>query len=76
MNADSYNTWEDEENRTNSQKDRSSVEGEVEEILKERLNGGYIEVLVVWKGYVEPTWEPLSYMSSLPAYSAYVRNKV
>ena len=47
MNADSYNTWEDEENRTNSQRDRSNVEGEVEEILKDRLNNEFLEVLVV-----------------------------
>lgn len=76
INADSYNTREDEGNWSSSQVVKDYEYGEVQEILKEKLVNGFLEMLVVWRGYVNPTWEPLPFVSNIFAYREYVKNKV
>ena len=43
-------------------------EWEVERILRERVRGRQRQVLVKWKGYFTPTWEPVAALVDTEAY--------
>ena len=43
-------------------------EWEVERILRERVRGRQRQVLVKWKGYLTPTWEPAAALVDTEAY--------
>ena len=43
-------------------------EWEVERILRERVRGRQRQVLVKWKGYLTPTWEPAAALVDMEAY--------
>ena len=43
-------------------------EWEVERILKKRVKGRQRQVLVKWKGYLTPTWEPAAALIDTEAY--------
>ena len=49
----------------------SGEEWEVEDVLKRRKRGRGIQVLVKWKGYVKPTWEPLTELKDTVAYGRF-----
>ena len=40
----------------------------MENVLKRRKRGRGIQVLVKWKGYVKPTWEPLTELKDTIVY--------
>ena len=43
-------------------------EWEVERILKKRVRGRQCQVLVKWKGYLTPTWEPAAALVNMEVY--------
>ena len=43
-------------------------EWEVERILRERVKGRQRQVLIKWKGYLTPTWEPAAALVDTEAY--------
>ena len=43
-------------------------EWEVERILRKRVKGRQRQVLVKWKGYLTPTWEPAAALVDTEAY--------
>ena len=43
-------------------------EWEVERILRERIKGRQRQVLMKWKGYLTPTWEPAAALVNTEAY--------
>ena len=46
---------------------------EVEEILEEKMEDGFLMVRVKWKDYEETTWEPIPSVSRTKAYKSYVK---
>ena len=46
-------------------------EWEVERILKRRTKGHQRQVLVKWKGYSNPTWEPTAALANTEAYHVF-----
>ena len=46
-------------------------EWEVERVLRERVRGRQRQVLVKWKGYLTPTWEPTAALADTEAYRAF-----
>ena len=43
-------------------------EWEVERILRKRVKGRQRQVLMKWKGYLTPTWEPAAALVNTEAY--------
>jgi hypothetical protein len=43
----------------------------VEDVLKRRKRGRRIQVLIKWKGYIKPTWEPLTELKDIVAYGRF-----
>jgi hypothetical protein len=50
---------------------QEDVEYEVDHILRERLVGGQKRLLVKWKGYARPTWEPYDAFEATAALDAW-----
>ena len=46
-------------------------EWEVERILRRRIKGRQRQVLVKWKGYLIPTWEPTEALANTEAYHVF-----
>ena len=46
-------------------------EWEVERILRKRVKGRQRQVLVKWKGYLNPTWEPTAALADTEAYHVF-----
>ena len=46
-------------------------EWEVERILRKRTKGRQRQVLVKWKGYLNPTWEPTAALANTEAYHVF-----
>ena len=46
-------------------------EWEVEHILRRRAKGRQRQVLVKWKGYLTPTWEPTEALANTEAYHVF-----
>ena len=46
-------------------------EWEVKRILRERVRGYQHQVLVKWKGYLTPTWEPTAALADTEAYRVF-----
>ena len=46
-------------------------EWEVECILRKRIKGRHRQVLVKWKGYLNPTWEPTAALANTEAYHVF-----
>ena len=46
-------------------------EWEVERVLRERIRGRQRQVLIKWKGYLTPTWEPTAALADTEAYHAF-----
>ena len=59
----------------NSQPPVIMVDGEekweVERILKKRTKGRQRQVLMKWKGYLNPTWEPTAALVNTEAYHVF-----
>ena len=49
----------------------SQCQGEVERILKRRTKGRQRQVLIKWKGYLNPTWEPTAALANTEAYDVF-----
>ena len=46
-------------------------EWEVERVLRKRVRGRQRQVLVKWKGYLNPTWEPAAALTNTEAYRVF-----
>ena len=46
-------------------------EWEVERILRKRIKGRQYQVLIKWKGYFTPTWEPAAALVDTEAYDIF-----
>ena len=46
-------------------------EWEVERVLKECIKGRQRQVLIKWKGYLTPTWEPAAALANTEAYRVF-----
>ena len=46
-------------------------EWEVERILRKCIRGRQRQVLVKWKGYLNPTWEPTAVLANTEAYHVF-----
>ena len=46
-------------------------EWEVERVMRERVRGRQRQVLVKWKGYLTPTWEPAAALADTEAYRVF-----
>ena len=46
-------------------------EWEVERILRKRTKGRQRQVLVKWKGYLNPTWEPTAALANTEVYHVF-----
>jgi len=48
----------------------------VEEIVDEKMEGGFLQVLVTWEGFQQKTWEPVCNVALTEAYKMYMRARV
>jgi len=69
QNADSYNTTEKED-------ESGEEQYQVEKILRVAKVDKFLNALVLWKDYLEPTWEPFCFVSSTDAYKEFFKNGV
>ena len=46
-------------------------EWEMERVLRERVRSRQRQVLIKWKGYLTPTWEPAAALADTEAYRVF-----